>query len=349
MAPGCVQANLVVVPRAVASEFIAFAVHNPKPCPIVEVVEQGTEAVRCAPGSDLRTDVPRYRLFVDGIHTDSATDATSWWRDDLVAVLLGCSFSFEAALMRAGLPVRHIEQGRNVPMYVTDRRCDPAGDFAGPLVVSMRPMPEALVEQARRITEAYPQAHSGPVHVGDPAGLGISDLNAPDFGDPVDIPRRRGADVLGLRGHPAAGHRQRRPRDRYHPRARPHVHHRPACRSDNPGNKRRVGSLSDRDFGDTEAAMREMTTEEALDFLSTGTHTAKVAWVGLRRAAPRGADLVHRRGRRHPVRHQRRGRQGPSHAARRPRLAGGRRRGAPVRVREGGRHRRVHRGSSTRC
>ena len=167
--------------------FVAFATRNPKPCPIVEVVEQGTEAVRTAPGSDLRTDVPRYRLFVDGIHADSATDATNWWRDDLVSVLLGCSFSFEAALMRAGLPVRHVEQGRNVPMYVTDRQCEPAGDFAGPLVVSMRPMPAAMVEQARRITEAYPQAHGGPVHVGDPAGLGISDLHVPDFGDPVDI------------------------------------------------------------------------------------------------------------------------------------------------------------------
>ena len=187
LAPGCVQANLVVLPRAVAADFVAFAVRNPKPCPIVEVIEHGAEAVNSAPGSDLRTDVPRYRLFMDGIHTGSATDATDWWRDDLVSVLLGCSFSFEAALMRAGLPVRHIEQGRNVPMYVTDRACEPAGDFAGPLVVSMRPMPAAVVEQARRITEAYPQAHGGPVHAGDPAGLGISDLTSPDFGDRVDI------------------------------------------------------------------------------------------------------------------------------------------------------------------
>ncbi len=152
------------------------------------MVEQGTEAVRTAPGSDLRADLPRYRLFVDGAHADSATDATSWWRDDLVTVLLGCSFSFEAALMRTGLPVRHIEQGCNVPMYVTDRQCEPAGDFAGPLAVSMRPMPEALVEQARRITEAHPLAHGGPVHVGDPTQLGIADLGTPDFGDPVDIP-----------------------------------------------------------------------------------------------------------------------------------------------------------------
>ncbi len=187
LAPGCVQANLVVLPRAVASDFVAFSGRNPKPCPIVEVVEQGTEAVRTAPGSDLCTDVPRYRLFVDGVHTHSATDATAWWRDDLVSVLLGCSFSFEAALVRSGLPVRHIEQGCNVPMYITDRQCAPAGDFAGPLVVSMRPMPADMVEQARRITEAYPQAHGGPIHVGDPAALGIGDLNAPDFGDPVDI------------------------------------------------------------------------------------------------------------------------------------------------------------------
>ena len=187
LAPGCVQANLVVLPRTVASDFVTFAARNPEPCPIVEVVERGTEAVRSAPGSDLRTDVPRYRLFVDGAHAGSATDATDWWRDDLVSVLLGCSFSFEAALMRAGLPVRHIEQGRNVPMYITARTCEPAGDFAGPLVVSMRPMPTELVDQARRITEAFPQAHGGPVHVGDPAGLGIADLNTPDFGEPVDI------------------------------------------------------------------------------------------------------------------------------------------------------------------
>ncbi|MYH42894.1 MAG: putative hydro-lyase [Acidimicrobiaceae bacterium] len=187
LAPGCVQANLVVLPRAVASDFVTFAARNPKPCPIVEVVEQGTEAVRSAPGSDLRTDVPRYRRFLGGTHTDSATDATSWWREDLVSVLLGCSFSFEAALMRAGLPVRHVEQGCNVPMYITDRGCEPAGDFAGPLVVSMRPMPAAMVKQARQITGAYPQAHGGPMHVGDPAELGIEDLHAPDFGDAVDV------------------------------------------------------------------------------------------------------------------------------------------------------------------
>ena len=187
LAPGCVQANLVVLPQVLASDFTTFAERNPKPCPIVEVIEHGTEAVSTAPGSDLRTDVPRYRLFIHGAHVDSATDATDWWRDDLVSVLLGCSFSFEAALLTAGLPVRHIEQGRNVPMYITDRACEPSGDFTGPLVVSMRPIPADIVDQARRITEAYPQAHGGPIHVGDPAGLGISDLSTPDFGDSVDI------------------------------------------------------------------------------------------------------------------------------------------------------------------
>ena len=164
-----------------------FAARNPKPCPILEVVEHGAEAMRTAPDSDLRTDLPRYRLFVDGVFRESAEDATAWWRPDLVSVLLGCSFTFEAALVEAGLPVRHIEQGRNVPMYVTDRRCDPAGDFAGPLVVSMRPMPTGMVERARQITEAFPQAHGGPVHVGDPAELGIDDLQTPDFGDPVEV------------------------------------------------------------------------------------------------------------------------------------------------------------------
>ena len=187
LAPGHVQANLVVLPRAFAFDFLLFATRNPQPCPIVEVVEQGVEAARTAPGSDLRTDVPSYRLFVDGHHVDSAPDATLWWRDDLVTILLGCSFSFEAALHRAGLPVRHQEMGCNVPMFVTNRQCDSGGAFAGPLVVSYRPMPEDRVTQATAITAGYPNAHGGPVHIGDPAELGIGDLSCPDFGDPVPL------------------------------------------------------------------------------------------------------------------------------------------------------------------
>ena len=246
LAPGCVQANLVVLPRAVASDFVTFASRNPKPCPIVEVVERGTETVRCAPDSDLRTDVPRYRLFVDGIHADSATDATSWWRDDLVAVLLGCSFTFEAALMRAGLPVRHIEQACNVPMYVTDRQCEARRGLH-------RPAGGVDAAHARGDGRAGPTDHRGlpasPRRSGPcrrPSRAEHLRPERPGLRRPRGHPRRRGVDVLGLRGHPATGHRQRRPRDRDHPRARPHVHHRPARRSDNPGNKRRVGSLSTR-------------------------------------------------------------------------------------------------------
>lgn len=187
LAPGHVQANLVVLPRAVAFDFLLFATRNPKPCPIVEVIEHGTEAVRTAPGSDIRTDVPGYRLFRNGEHVDSGTDASSWWRDDLVSILLGCSFSFEAALVRHGLPVRHLELGRNVPMFVTNRPCDSGGAFAGPLVVTFRPMPADLVDKAIEVTTPYRHAHGSPVHVGDPAELGIVDLAQPDFGDAVPI------------------------------------------------------------------------------------------------------------------------------------------------------------------
>ena len=187
LAPGHVQTNLVILPRAAAFDFLLFATRNPKPCPLVEVVDRGFEAARTAPGSDLRTDVPGYRLFVNGTHVDSALDATAWWRDDLVSVLLGCSFSFEAALVRAGLPVRHLDIGCNVPMFITNQPCDPGGDFAGPLVVTFRPMPEAMVGQAQAITEPYRHAHGGPVHIGHPAELGIADLSQPDFGDPVPM------------------------------------------------------------------------------------------------------------------------------------------------------------------
>ena len=190
LAPGYVQANLVVLPRSVAFDFLVFATRNPQPCPVIEVVESGAEAVRSAPGSDLRVDLPGYRLFRAGQHVDSGHDARAWWRDDLVSFLLGCSFSFDAALARSGVPVRHLEIGCNVPMFVTDRRCDPSGPFDGPLVVSYRPVPEALVSRAVEITSGFPHAHGGPIHVGSPTDLGIADLDNPDFGDPV--PRHDG-------------------------------------------------------------------------------------------------------------------------------------------------------------
>jgi len=183
---GYVQANLVVVPRSAAFDFLLFCTRNPKPCPIVEVVDTGYEAYGCAPGSDLRTDLPRYRVWVDGEQI-VAKDVSSWWSDDLVSFLLGCSFSFEAALVREGIPVRHLELGCNVPMFITNRETVPAGIFDGPTVMSFRPMPKHLVDEVIRITERYPHAHGGPLHIGDPAEIGITDINNPDFGDAVPI------------------------------------------------------------------------------------------------------------------------------------------------------------------
>lgn len=190
LAAGYVQANLVVLPRAAALDFLVFVTRNPQPCPLVEVVESGVEAARSAPGSDLRVDLPGYRLFRDGQHVDSSHDATDWWSEDMVSFLLGCSFSFDAALVRSGVPVRHLEVGCNVPMFITDRRCDPGGSFDGPLVVSYRPVPAALTSKAIEVTASFPNAHGGPIHVGSPIEIGINDLDRPDFGDPV--PRHDG-------------------------------------------------------------------------------------------------------------------------------------------------------------
>jgi uncharacterized protein YcsI (UPF0317 family) len=140
LAPDYLQANLVIVPEDLAFDFLRFCQRNPKPCPILDVTEPGAwEPRHVAPGADLRTDLPRYRVYRRGVLVEEPSDIASWWRDDLVAFLLGCSFSFEAAMQRAGLPVRHLEQGCNVPMYRTRLPCLPAGVFSGPLVVTMRP------------------------------------------------------------------------------------------------------------------------------------------------------------------------------------------------------------------
>jgi uncharacterized protein YcsI (UPF0317 family) len=186
-APGFAQANLIAVPRDVAYDLLIFAQRNPKPCPVLDVTEPGTPATVLAPGADLRTDLPAYRVWRDGECVAETTDVTEHWRPDLVAVLLGCSFTFEEALLRAGVPVRHLEKGGNVPMYRTNVACRPAGSLAGPMVVTMRPVPAPLVATAVRVTGRYPAVHGAPVHVGDPAGLGIADLGRPDFGDPVTI------------------------------------------------------------------------------------------------------------------------------------------------------------------
>jgi len=188
LAPGFVQANLVILPRDLAFDFLLFAQRNPKPCPVIEVTDVGSsEPKLSAPGADLRTDVPRYCVYRDGALASQVTDLRSVWRDDFVSFLLGCSFTFESALLQAGVPVRHIEEGRNVPMFITSIPCAPAGVFRGPLVVTMRPIPAPLVARAVQISGRYPGVHGAPVHLGDPATIGIRDLQAPDFGDAVTI------------------------------------------------------------------------------------------------------------------------------------------------------------------
>jgi len=188
LALGFVQTNLVILPRDLAFDFFLFAQRNPKPCPVIEVTDVGSpEPKVSAPGADLRTDVPRYRIYREGSLAGEVTDLLSVWHEDLVAFLLGCSFTFESALLMAGIPVRHIEEDRNVPMFISSIPCVPAGVFHGPLVVTMRPIPAALVSRAVQVSGRYPGVHGAPVHIGDPALIGIRDLGAPDFGDPVTI------------------------------------------------------------------------------------------------------------------------------------------------------------------
>lgn len=189
LAPGFAQANLVVLPAVWAEEFGDFCRLNAQPCPLISQTAVGDACpIDVAAGADLRSDVPRYRVFRQGVaDVQQPTDIRALWRDDFVAFLLGCSFTFESALLAAGLPVRHIEQNRNVPMYATRIACQQAGRFSGPLVVSMRPFAPAQVEQAVAITAQFPTMHGAPVHVGDPAELGIADLSRPDFGEAVTI------------------------------------------------------------------------------------------------------------------------------------------------------------------
>jgi uncharacterized protein YcsI (UPF0317 family) len=188
LAPDYLQANLVIVPEDLAFDFLRFCQRNPKPCPILDVTEPGAwEPRQVAPGADVRTEVPRYRVYRRGALAEELTEITHLWRKDLVAFLLGCSFTFEAALQRAGLPVRHLEQGCNVPMFRTNLPCTPAGPFRGPLVVTMRPLTPVQAIEAVVITSRYPQAHGAPVHFGDPGAIGISDLTHPDYGDAVTV------------------------------------------------------------------------------------------------------------------------------------------------------------------
>ena len=188
LAPLCFQGNLVILPADWAADFDEYCRANPAPCPVIGKSEPGSPHIPALGASlDLRTDVPRYKVFEHGEVVDEPTDIRGLWQDDFVAFVLGCSFTFEAALMAEGIPVRHIEMGSNTPMYRTSRETVPAGPFRGPLVVSMRPMTPAQAERAREITLGYEAAHGPPVHIGDPAEIGIADIGRTDFGDAVPV------------------------------------------------------------------------------------------------------------------------------------------------------------------
>jgi len=189
LAPANVQGNLVILPAAQASDFLRFCQANPKPCPLLAVSDVGSPMLPSLGADiDIRTDVPAYRMYREGVLcADGLPDIRSLWRDDLVSFVLGCSFSFEHALIEAGIPLRHVAQGRNVAMYKTDIATTPAGPFHGPMVVSMRPMKAADAIKAILVTARTPRVHGAPVHIGDPALIGIADLGKPDFGDAVDV------------------------------------------------------------------------------------------------------------------------------------------------------------------
>ncbi len=188
MCAGYAQCNLLVLPSALAADFREFARRNPFSCPVLEESEKGSRLLKkIAADVDLARDFPRYRVWRDGRLTEQPLDVEALWNDDLVAFLIGCSFSFEDALLKAGIPVRHIEEGCNVPMYRTSIDCEPYGAFAGKMVVSMRPMTPQQAQKAAEITARMPRVHGAPVCIGDPRSIGIYDLDQPDFGDMVTV------------------------------------------------------------------------------------------------------------------------------------------------------------------
>jgi uncharacterized protein YcsI (UPF0317 family) len=188
IAPGYVQGNVCILPQEYADDFREFCERNPKPCPLLAVSEPGEPRLpTLGEDLDIRTDVPAYRIFRDGKQERDVSSLRELWRDDLVTFVLGCSFSFEEALMQAGLSLRYVEQGRNVPMFRTSVDTVPAGRFRGKLVVSMRPFKPADAIRAIEITSRYPRVHGSPVHIGLPEAIGIENLAEPWAGDPTEV------------------------------------------------------------------------------------------------------------------------------------------------------------------
>jgi uncharacterized protein YcsI (UPF0317 family) len=193
LAPGYVQGNVCILPRDFAEDFRLYCERNPKPCPLIAVSEPGDPRLpSLAEDLDIRTDVPRYRVFRDGELKGEATDIRDLWSADLVAFVIGCSFSFEEALARAGVPLRYVAEGKNVAMYLSNIETEPAGPFRGPMAVSMRPLKAADAIRAIQITSRFPKAHGAPVHIGKPELIGIEDLDQPFAGDRIEV----GADEL---------------------------------------------------------------------------------------------------------------------------------------------------------
>jgi uncharacterized protein YcsI (UPF0317 family) len=188
LAMGYAQANLVILPQKYAFDFLLFCQRNPKPCPLLEVLEPGEFRTKfLSLDADIRTDIPLYNIYRKGRLQNTVKEIKNFWKEDFVSFLLGCSFSFEEAMLRAKIPVRHIEENKNVPMFITHIPCKPAGVFHGPMVVTMRPIPPEKVARAVQITSRYASVHGAPIHIGEPSAIGIKDLRKPDFGDPVTI------------------------------------------------------------------------------------------------------------------------------------------------------------------
>lgn len=188
LCPGYVQANLIIMPAQYADDFRSFARENSAACPILEYTEPGGRFTeKLARHADIYTDLPKYNIFIDGIKREEVTDASKYYRDDMVAFLIGCSYSFEQALTENGIPMKYWDKGLENSCYITNIMCKPAGVFKGPLVVSMRAVKKDMVETAYRVSGEFPHVHGEPIHHGNPSAIGILDIGHPDFGDPNEV------------------------------------------------------------------------------------------------------------------------------------------------------------------
>ncbi|MBN19419.1 MAG: DUF1445 domain-containing protein [Chloroflexi bacterium] len=184
LAAGYVQTNLAILPKKYAFDFLLFCQRNPKPCPLIEVIEAGKYTpIQSAPYADIRYDVPQYRIYENGTLSKEVDNIADIWTDELVTFLFGCSFSFEEALIESGINLSHFENKKNVSMFITNINTIPAGVFSGPTVVSMRAIPRDKLVKTIQVTSRFPNVHGAPIHIGNPEQIGIKDINSPDFGD----------------------------------------------------------------------------------------------------------------------------------------------------------------------